>query len=381
MSVPLDLQKVRPGNENLTRRKFLRTASLAAAALLAAGCQSQASPGVYCITPQAPSAGNKTAQVAISQARDYDDYETIDRALYDMVDQLGGVSSLVKPGDRVAIKVNLTGGVKSRPLQGVSAVESFVTHPIVVRGLIRLLQAGGAREVFIVESVYEWESYTEWGYAEIAETTEAKLIDLKKPDPYTDFSEVGVGEASFIYPNFILNKLLQEVNLFISVAKMKNHNNAGVTHTMKNLFGIAPAEFYRLNSADYTRTGFHGQADQTRSRVPRVIVDLNRARPIHFSLIDGIKTVQGGEGPWIKSMSPIQPGVLVAGKNAVATDAVATAVMGFDPTANYPDIPFTNGDNHLNLACSAGLGTNHLEEIEVLGVPVETVRTAFTPCR
>ena len=69
--------------------------------------------------------------------------------------------------------------------------------------------------------------------------------------------------------------------------------------------------------------------------MPRVVVDLNRVRPIHLALIDGIKTVEAGEGPWIKTMAPVAPGVLVAGKNPVATDAVAAAVMGFDPTAAY----------------------------------------------
>jgi uncharacterized protein (DUF362 family) len=75
----------------------------------------------------------------------------------------------------------------------------------------------------------------------------------------------------------------------------------------------------------------------------------------------------------------VEPGVLVAGKNAVATDAVATAVMSFVPTVESPAAPFLRGDNHLNLAHGLGLGTNHLEEIQVLGAAIDEVRFKFRP--
>jgi uncharacterized protein (DUF362 family) len=71
--------------------------------------------------------------------------------------------------------------------------------------------------------------------------------------------------------------------------------------------------------------------------------------------------------------------VLLAGKSPVATDAVATAVMGFDPTAEYPNAPFLRGENYLNIAQSLGLGTNRLEEIEVKGVSIEEVQQKFAP--
>jgi uncharacterized protein (DUF362 family) len=96
-------------------------------------------------------------------------------------------------------------------------------------------------------------------------------------------------------------------------------------------------------------------------------------------LIDGIKTTQGGEGPWVESVTPIQPGVLIAGKNPVATDAVATAVMGHDPTGDYPNSPFVRCDNHIHLAAGAGLGTNRLDEIEVRGMQINEVMTQFVP--
>jgi uncharacterized protein (DUF362 family) len=112
-----------------------------------------------------------------------------------------------------------------------------------------------------------------------------------------------------------------------------------------------------------------------------VIADLFQARPIDLALIDGIKTAEGSEGPWNQCFGPVQPGVLVAGKDAVATDAVAAAVMGFDPVADYPAKPFLRGDNHLNLAYGLGLGTNRLGEIAIVGATVSDVQHAFSVCR
>jgi uncharacterized protein (DUF362 family) len=111
-----------------------------------------------------------------------------------------------------------------------------------------------------------------------------------------------------------------------------------------------------------------------------VIVDLNRARPINLALIDGIKTSEGGEGPWNEGWNPKAANVLIAGKNPVATDAVGTAVMGFDPAAlgrNEP--PFADCLNHLVLARLRGLGPHRLDEIEIVGEELDAVRAPFKP--
>ena len=358
-----------------SRRDFLHLSGAVAAGLLASGCQTEQP-----VSREAPTSAPKTSKfaVAIGQAQTYDRTE-IENQLQKLIDQLGGLGDTVKPGDTVAIKPNLTGGVYSGVLEGYAPIESFITHPEVVRALVKQVQAAGAREVFIVEAVYEWESYQQWGYEDIASDLGVKLIDLNDSKPYADFMEKAVGLDSFIYKNFTFNQILNDVDVFMSVSKMKNHYLAGVTHTMKNLYGLVPYRFYRLNEQDKYRSGFHGTESQTRERLPRIIVDLNRTRPIHFSLIDGIKTTQGGEGPWITSLAPIQPGVLIAGKNPVATDAVATAVMGHDPQADYPKSPFVRCVNHINLAAQAGLGSNRLEDIEVLGKSIGEVKTRFVP--
>jgi len=363
--------------KKFSRRNFLRLSGVAATGLMVEGCKSKDTTKYDETPPSAGKPGNY--QVAIGKVDSYD-REKVDQAVMELINRLGGLADIVKPGSRVAIKVNCTGGVNSREIPGYPAIETFVTHPEVVRALIKMIQVAGTKDITIVEAVYEWESYTAWGFAEMAKEMDVKLVDLNDVKPYDDFVEVPV-DSSFIYPTFKINKILQDVDVFMSVSKMKNHYHAGVTHTMKNLYGLAPLQFYRFNKNDSYRSSFHGTPDQTRSRLPRVIIDINRIRPIHFSLIDGIKSAEAGEGPWIETFTPNTPGVLVAGKNPVATDAVATAVMGHDPTADFPTEPFIRCENHLNLAAAAGMGTNKLSEIEVLGVSIEKAKYQFTPAR
>jgi hypothetical protein len=104
--------------------------------------------------------------------------------------------------------------------------------------------------------------------------------------------------------------------------------------------------------------------------VPRIVADLVTARPIHLAIIDGIESIAGGEGPWIKGLRFVQPGVLIAGTNPVCTDAVATAVMGYDPGADRGTKPFQTCDSTLHLAEGHGVGTTDLSRIEVRGVSI-----------
>jgi uncharacterized protein (DUF362 family) len=104
--------------------------------------------------------------------------------------------------------------------------------------------------------------------------------------------------------------------------------------------------------------------------VPHIVADLVAARPVDITLIDGIESVRGGEGPWIKGIQIVQPGVLIAGTNPVTTDSVATAVMGYDPRATKGTKPFVTCDNTLLLAEGHGIGTTDLKRIEVRGVSI-----------
>jgi hypothetical protein len=87
--------------------------------------------------------------------------------------------------------------------------------------------------------------------------------------------------------------------------------------------------------------------------------------------------MRGGEGFWNPGIAPIQPKLLLVGRNPVCTDAIATRVMGFDPTAAAGQFPF-QGENHLRLLAQAGVGTHDPARIEVRGL---SCKEALVPYR
>jgi uncharacterized protein (DUF362 family) len=365
--------------DDISRRDFLKMAAAVAGGVILEGCMphlptSPTLPPLY--TPRSPMA---RARVGIAQASSYDP-KLVLRQLQTLFDSIGGLQDAVRPGDKVAIKVNLVGGVRGNvPPPGTTAPESWVTNPVVVRAMGELLRDSGARGIYVVESVWGWDSYVDWGYVDMAKELGATLVDLNSPDPYNDYASLPVGKDWFIYENFKLNHLLEEVDSLVSVAKMKCHYLLGMTQSMKNLIGLAPCKFYERNPGDGNRSGFHGADNETKTRLPRVVMDLNRARPVNLSVIDGIKTVDGSEGPWNRDLHAMSPGLLIGGKNPVATDAVAVAAMGFDPGADYPNPPFLRAENHLNIARQLGLGSNRLDDIELLGAKLDDVKMTFQP--
>ena len=356
----------------LTRRDFLKLAAITAG-LVASGCH----PEWIGVTDRTSS--SLTTRVALAQAKSYDP-TLIKQKIMDLLESIGGLEDLVKPGFRVALKVNLTGGMHFSPPTGFTAPESYVTHPEVVKALGELILDAGARNLYIVEAVYDQESFPAWGYERVAKEIGATLIDLNAPDPFPDFVRSPTGSDWFIYQDFLFNPVLNEIDTFISVAKMKCHFNCGITLSMKNLVGLVPYTYYRLSDDHWWRSAFHGEGEQAYTRLPRVILDINRARPIDLALIDGVMTAEGGESPR-GSFRPIQPGILVAGKNSVATDSVATAAMGFDPLASPPTPPFIRADNYLTIAEYIGMGSNDLRNIQVIGASIDDVEFNFEPAR
>jgi uncharacterized protein (DUF362 family) len=366
----------------MSRRRFLGLCGSAGSSLMLASCAAPASSVDAAATPglnlNTAALKAERPKVAIAQAHSYD-RAVVRKQVRQMIDQLGGLKRVVRSRDRVVIKTNLTGGVRSGSLPGLSPIDTFITHPEVVRALVEIVKEAGARDVTIVESVYEWASFVEWGYEAIADELAVTLLDLNQTAPYKGYVKKSSGRDPLLYDAFTFNPILEECDVFMSVAKMKCHATAGITLSMKNLVGLVPASFYRLTDTHSHRSELHGPGDEGYTRIPRAIVDLNRARPIHFALIDGIKSVNGGEGPWLRTLRANTPNLLVAGDSALATDTVASSLMGFDAAAPAHSGAFARCDNHFALAAARGLGTNQIAGIDVSGPPLRDVTVKFRP--
>ena len=95
--------------------------------------------------------------------------------------------------------------------------------------------------------------------------------------------------------------------------------------------------------------------------------------------MDGVESIRGGEGAWNAAVSIVEPGVVLAGRNPVRTDAVCMAVMGYDPRAERGTKPFLRGNNMLRLAEAVGIGTTDLTRIEVGGVSIKEAFCDYGP--
>jgi uncharacterized protein (DUF362 family) len=383
----LDMEN--PMHHPIDRRDFLASA-VAGAALM--GLPSEA--------PAAPGRKPPSAPVSIGRCRAYD-LDVVLARLEKVIDQIGGLNKLVG-GKTVAVKVNLTGNPTQKAL-GLPASRTFQVHPNVVLATTMLLDRAGAKRIRFLEGTYQ-SGPIEKFFAQAGWDLE-KLSALKAHVEYEDtrnqgsgkkYHEVKVPWGGSLFPAYHLNHSYVDCDAHVSLAKLKNHVTAGVTLSIKNNFGVTPTALYGQAEVNERSTGnrvpiFHmgktkpaaglPQELDAKSprrptyRVPRHTVDALGIRPIDLALIDGIETVSGGEGPWVK-LALQKPGLLLAGRNAVCTDAIATAVMGYDPMARSGTGPFPE-DNHLAMAAALGLGSNDPKEIEVRGLSLREARHPF----
>jgi len=358
-----------------------------------------------------PARSLPSSPVAVARCSSYEPRELLP-VLERMFNQLGGLGGLVR-GKTVAIKVNLTGGAETR-LGHTPAELAHWTHPNVIGAVVSLLAKAGARRIRILESIaYSPEPLEEFMIA--AGWEPAEILRAAPRVEFENTSYLGSGKEyvllqvpgrPHIFPGFLLNHSYADCDVFVSLAKLKEHYTTGITLSMKNSFGITPTTIYGEAAGEkepaliprggrrMLHTGYRQPAPPAPAeidpasprddgyRVPRIVADLTAARPIHLAVIDGITTMTAGEGPWVRprggrKLAVVHPRVLIAGLNPVCTDAVATAIMGFDPAAERGTPPFEHCDSTLRLAAAHGIGTYRLEEIEVLGERIESVRFPF----
>lgn len=347
------------------------------------------------------------APVALASCDNYHD-GALYWAMREMFDQLGGIGTLVR-GKTVAIKLNLTGTPDSR-LNGAPVELAQWVHPWLILALVQLIDEAGASRIRLLESVQDSveplpEFMKRAGWDPSYFVNAGRRVEFENTNYLGDakqYARVTPPLGGFLFPAYDLNHSYQDCDVFVSVAKLKQHMLAGITLSMKNIFGALPCTIYGANAGiqepSLAPNGIRGlvmhegsrkpslsapqEVDPTSMRVPgfrlpRVITDLVAARPIHLAIIDGIETMSGSEGPWNAGVARVSPKVLIAGTNPVCTDAVGAAVMGFDPMAAGGTLPWIGCDSTLALAESVGIGTRDLSRIEVVGRRIEDVRYPF----
>ena len=220
----------------------------------------------------------------------------------------------------------------------------ITTDSRVIEGIVKFLRERKIEEIIIGEGSGFGDTFQAFkvaGVDAVAERWGVKLVDLNKDE----FVEVNPSNPLSLKKVRVAKTALEST--IISVPKLKPHRIAAVTLSLKNMMGAL---------------AYKGSMHKGR-RLSQNIADLASILRPSISVVDGIIAGEGHE----TSGNPVEMNLVIAGTDPVAVDAVGAAVMGIPPT----DV------KHLLLAEKKGLGTCNLEEITVLGEPIESVKRKF----
>jgi len=320
----------------MTRREVVRVLGTSALSALPAAALAGARQQLV----KGPASG-PLLQVALVPCRDYGP-ENLAMAI-----QTGWRASRPPDvrGKRVVIKPNIADFSAERPIH---------TDARLIEALIIHLRDLGAREIILAEGPPHNRD-TEWlfrksGFEALAKRQSVPLIDLN----YDNISPVKcVNPRATLLKELYLPKTILSADVIISVPKMKTHRHAGITLSLKNMFGILPGMKY-----GWPKNTLHWNG------IPLSICEINGTLKTHYSIIDGVDGMEG-YGPLLGTAR--KAGVLVMGDNALAVDATAARVMGIDPARV----------EYLAMAHKIKLGSLRREDIAVAGEKIEKVRTDF----
>jgi len=277
------------------------------------------------------------SRVAIRRAASY-------RAdLTALLDETLGAFGLPVQGRAVLLKPNF---VEPDP-QGV-----INTHPAVVAAARECFLRLGAKTVIVAEGPgheRDTEGIVETnGLRHYLGPLADKFVDLN----VDDVRLVRTGTRASQVKELYLPRTVLEADFVVSMPKLKTHHWAGVTLSLKNMFGIVPGSCY-----GWPKNALHW-AGLTRS-----ILDINSTVRPDFAIVDGIVGMEGN-GPLQGVAKPC--GLLVAGDDPVAVDATCARIMGLVP-------------ERIDYLAHAGLLLGHLkiENVKQLGESLESVRTPF----
>jgi uncharacterized protein (DUF362 family) len=298
----------------MNRRSFLNGAALAATAGLAVRQQWPS---------RVPWRRPNKSHVAIIRC---ERYELVHRAVEDGFRLL----ALSVRGKRVLLKPNLVEYSPAAPIN---------THPMLIASVIEALYRRGAASVVVADGPGHVRDtdlllYESGLQAQLDAVGRAAFVDLN----FDSLVRVAPATSLTQLRELWLPETVLSASIVISMPKIKTHHWAGVTLSLKNLFGIVPGSVY-----GWPKNVLHWQG------IDNSIVELAASLPIHFVIADGVEAMEGN-GPLHGPMKRL--GCLVFADDPVAADATCCRLMGIDAIRV----------RHLGMASPLGnLQTQHIE--------------------
>ncbi len=316
-------------DRKLNRRDFIKKSAGTGAAALIGGGLAWPRNGAGLPRP----ALSEFPDVAVVQGQDY--LANTGKA----VDLIGGIGRFIPKNARVAILPNSQ-----------SAHPGTFTKPDIVRAVVRICKAAGAREV----NCLSWLPEKFWAATGLAgvlkeEGAELKIVDLRAE---SFFQPVAISRGKILREAMIMKELFAN-DCLINLPITKDHAGNKFTGAMKNLMG--------LNFASVNRT-FHSGDFKTNpddiDRLDQCIADLNLAVTPVLSIVDATEfiTTNGPFGPGELAA----PRKIVAGADRIAVDSYCASLRGFK---GHEILMIRKGHEH-------GLGEMDLEKVRIREIAV-----------
>lgn len=278
------------------------------------------------------------SRVVVAGCASYDP-AAVAAALAEALAALGGIAAFVHAGQTVLIKPNL--------LSPRSPELAVTTHPELVRQVVLQCVRGGAARIWVGDSPAgqhtETDLWARTGMTAALADTPALLKSW-----HTKQTPLACGDDVLAVPEWY-----PEVDVVISLPKLKTHSLTTLTCGLKNMFGMVSGR---------AKAKFHSTYPSPQS-VSAFLVRVYAALTPHLTIADAV-TAMEGNGP--SNGQPRFVGVLLASRDAVALDASACAVLRLPPAA----VPM------IRLAAQAHLGHLEASRIECVGSGVATLRAA-----
>jgi uncharacterized protein (DUF362 family) len=281
-----------------------------------------------------------TSAVHIARAASYD--EPLTDILATQFEHFRAACPLA--GKRVVIKPNL---VEYRPDRVIN------TDPRVIDAVIGLCKKEGAAEIIVAEGPGHWRNVhflmKESGLAAVLEKHGVRFVDINHDEPVKMLNLGRLTRLDHLY----MSRTVLGADVLISVPKLKTHHWAGVTLSLKNLFGTLPGICY-----GWPKNELHWRG------IPQSIVDINCTHGPNLAIVDAITGMEG-DGPL--HGTPKHVGALIMGLDPVAVDATGARLMGIPPE-RIPTLVY---------AAAKRIGRLAEQEIPQLGEPIAALAQKF----
>jgi uncharacterized protein (DUF362 family) len=278
--------------------------------------------------------------VSLVKTRSNPGFEEIRKAVQRSIDLIGGIDDIVRPGALVLINPSWVAPPVEREA-------GCITLPEVTQAIADIVTELGARAIIAESSAVGVDSekvIEASGYGELRRKG-YRVVDLKKSK---STSQIPV-EQGKVFKAVECWDLVKEADVIISVPKLKTHDQTEMTCSIKKLKGLL---------SDKCKKAMHHEG------LFEGVVDLLSAVKPKLAVVDAI-ICQEGVGPVFGK--PVEMDLIVAGKDLVAVDATCARLIGYDPSETL----LTSN------AAARGLGVMDDADIEVVGVPLKSVKRRF----